>query len=115
MTSFSKKIVSRMPLDYLWTDAGKLEALRQRYLNRAELQELMEEHKAIRFAIASIGSKLVWIDEADGYHFWKSEAEAHVPEEEEFDLDEFHGHYAYVPSLWSDDTGKLLILLETFH
>lgn len=115
MVSFSKKIVSRMPLDYLWTDAGKLEAIRQRYLNRNELRALMEEHKAIPFVIANIGSKLSWVDEPESFHFWKSEADAHVPEEEEFDLDEFRGHYAYVPSLWSDDTGKLLILLETFH
>lgn len=54
---FSKKVVSQTPLKRLWTDAGEVNASRQRYLNRAELKELVAQ-QALTFVIASIGSKL---------------------------------------------------------
>ncbi len=112
--TFSQKIVSQTPLRHLWTDAGEIKASRQRYLNRAELKELVTQ-QAVTFVIASIGSKLSWIHEDACYDFWTADVKRHIPEEAEFLLDDFPGHYAYVASEWTYDSGKRIILLETFH
>ena len=112
--TFSKKIVSQTPLRHLWTDAGEIKAARKRYLNRTELKELVTQ-QAVTFVIASIGSKLSWIPKDTCYDFWTADVEKHIPEEEEFSLNDFPGHYAYVASEWTDDSGKRIILLETHH
>lgn len=111
---FSKKIVSQTPIKRLWTDAGEVNASRQKYLNRAELKELVAQ-QPLTFVIATIGSKLSWIHEDACYDFWNTDVEKHIPEEEEFSLEDFPGHYAYVPSEWIDESGKRIILLETHH
>lgn len=111
---FSKKTVSQTPLKRLWTDAGEVNASRQRYLNRAELKELVTQ-QALTFVIASIGTKLSWIHEDACSDFWNAEVERHIPEEEEFSPEDFPAHYVYVPSEWIDDAGKRIILLETYH
>ncbi len=111
---FSKKIVSQTPLRRLWTDAGEVNACRQRYLNRAGLRALVAQ-QALTFVIATIGNKLQWIHEDSCYDFWNADVERHIPEEDEFSLEDFPGHYTYVASEWLDDTGKRLILLETYH
>ena len=114
MKPLSKKIVSQTPLKQLWTDTEILSASRKSYLSRSTLKELIGR-QPVRFVIASIGSKLTWVDEAACYDLWTSEVEKRVPEEEEFSLEDYPGHYVYVPSLWTDEQGTSLILLEVHH
>ena len=71
--------------------------------------------KPVVFVVANVGEKLNWVNHEESLKFWQSEVETHVVEEEEFVLDDFHSHYAYVASLWTSKFPLHLILLETHH
>ncbi len=108
------KIVSRTPLNFLWKDQLVLSLKRGEFLRKSQVEELLK-HEPVEFVIASIGSPLSWIDIEKCYDLWEKELKSHLVEDyDEFDLDDYKNHYAYVASEWIGED-KRLILLEVFH
>lgn len=108
------RIVNRIPLEFLWKEHEILSFKRVDFLRKSQVETILKFQK-IEFVIASIGNPLKWIETDLCYDFWKNELNNHLVEDhEEFYLDDFQNHYAYVASEWRDEE-QLLILLEVFH
>jgi len=112
----ASRIVQRIPLDYLWNDAGDIEARRGRRLSKAELRELLRSYP-VEFYVADIGSPLRRVDVARCFGFWKSEVEPHLVDHPNcgFRLEDFPSGYAYVASEWSGEIQTPIVLLEKYH
>lgn len=109
----ARRIVTRTPLDELWTDEGPLAATRRRTLASEDLWDLVQQGAA-RFVVASVGKALCWLSGHAGYDFCKSELRAHLAAPGEADAvpDDFPGGYCYHASEWQLQDGGTVVLLE---
>ncbi len=57
----SQKTVNKIPLHSLWTEEQFLEAKRIKYLNEKEGSAILK-NGPIRFVIANVSDKLIWVD-----------------------------------------------------
>src|SRR5262245_52101336 len=109
------RVVTRMPIEQLWTDDGEMPDTRGSQLKREAVRELLRRGP-VQFVVADIGERLRWIPPHECYAFWKAEVAAHLAETESFDLDDFPEGRVYVASEWFGSEGKPpLILLEMHH
>jgi kynurenine formamidase len=110
----SRRIVTQLPLDELWTDTHVLDSRRTRYLEQQEIRALLQAGP-VQFVIADVGDKLHWIEQDRAYAFWKNEAKEHINSEQRAYLDDYPGEYCYFASEWLDSTGARIVLLEKHH
>jgi hypothetical protein len=111
----SKRIVTQLPLTTLWTDEDDLNVVREKYLDKEALRELLK-HTLVEFVVADVGSKLKWITVDKCYDFWKTEVQKHVTDNpHKFYLDDFPDDYAYLASQWTSINKQPIILLEKSH
>jgi hypothetical protein len=109
----SKKIVTRVPLDELWTDEGPVQAMRSGPLGEREIAVLLGDTRST-FVVASVGSPLRWVEARDRYDYWKKELKLRLvaPDAQNFRPEEFPGSYCYLASQWLMDDGSCLVLFE---
>ncbi len=112
----SSRIVTLLPLAILWDEEGDIEAIRERWLLRAALQEMLR-HSPVEFFVADVGRQLRRVEIAKCYDFWKSEVLAHLVDHPEspFRIEDFPDQYAYVASEWSGKIQAPIVLLEKHH
>ena len=111
----NRKIVTQMPMTFIWTDSENIIAKREKYLTADDIQEVLKNYP-VEFVIANIGEKLKWISADQSFDFWKTEVKPHLADDiNNIDLDDFMDNYAYVASEWSGGLGISIILLEKYH
>jgi hypothetical protein len=111
----SERIVTQLPLEALWSHQGNLDTVRERYLDKAAIREVLSE-SSVEFVVADVGSKLKWIPPGKCYEFWKQEVQEHVAQNpDRILLDEFPDRYTYVASQWTSKDKIPIILLEKVH
>ena len=110
----SRRVVTQIPMDDLWTDAQVLDARRTRYLQQEDIR-LLFQAGPVRFVVADVGDKLNWIEEDQAYSFWQNEVKGHLNSEQRESLDDYPDEYFYFASEWLDSTGAKIVLLEKYH
>jgi hypothetical protein len=111
----SERIVTQIPLAALWLDKGDLAATRGEYLDKSEIKLTLTQ-QLVQFIVADIGHKLIWIDPAKCYHFWKAEAYPHIVDyPERIYLERYPDGYAYLASRWTGKFTLPIIVLEKTH
>ena len=111
----SKRIVTSIPLDELWSDVGVVDARRVRHLRLEEVRDLLSSG-SVRFVVASVGAPLRWIPVEEQFEFWKHEArERIVNPAERFQPDDLPSGLAFVASEWLTPVLPPIILLEANH
>jgi hypothetical protein len=110
------RIVNQIPLYRLWDQDGEIEAVRERWLTKQSLREMLSDYP-VEFYVADVGHPLLRIDVAKCYDFWKAEVESNLVEDPErgFRLESFPGEFAYVASEWSGEIQTPIVLLEKYH
>jgi len=109
------KIVTEIPLKQIWTDTGDLSTVRNRYLGKSEIKEMIKNIQT-PFVVADVGQKLIWIDKEKTFDFWKNEVEKHlVLDHNHIDIGNYPDHYAYIASEWLNEDSNAIIVLEKTH
>ena len=109
------KCITKLPLEELWDANGPVEAEPLAYLG-AESIRLMLRRGPVRFVVADVGARLLWIDAAKSHSFWKSEVRDHLAEGNRFELEDYPGAYAYSARSWHPTTtGPPIVVLEKHH
>ena len=75
--NFSDKIVTRIPLDIIWTPENELKSQRISHLTLANIKDFLKQGQ-VNFIVADVGQKLRWIQPSRCFNFWKSEVEKHI-------------------------------------
>jgi hypothetical protein len=111
----TERIVTRIPLDELWTVSAILEYKRLDYLTERQVKELVLKG-AIAIAEASCGLKLSWILPDNAFKYFKSQIKGRVVHDpDRIILDDYEDKWCYLASLWVDAKSQKVILLETYH
>ena len=114
MMNPSDRIVTRIPLDNIWTSENELKSNRVGYLTKDAIKELLKKGQ-VHFIVANCGDKLVWISPDQCFNFWKTEVQKHLAPDDHINLDIFPDNYAYSASEWTVDHPTPIILLEKIH
>jgi hypothetical protein len=111
----NKKLVTQMPMTFIWTDSENIFVKREKYLTADDIHEVLRNYP-VEFVIANIGEKLKWISTHQSFDFWKTEVKPHLADDiNNINLDNFMDNYAYVASKWSGEIEIPIILLEKYH
>jgi sugar lactone lactonase YvrE len=115
VTQISERIVTTIPLEFIWTDEEQVEASRERYLTPTDLTDMLKIHP-VEFIVADIGAPLKRISVHKCYEFWQSEVKRHLlSPHEKVDLSTFPEEYGYLASEWSGHIEVPIVLLEKIH
>ena len=111
----TNKIVTKIPLECLWTEEEELDFERQKYLNGEEIKEILKAGP-VRLIVADVGQKLKWIPLDKCFERYKKEIKEHIIDHlENIDLEKFKYNFAYIASLWTDKANKKVVVLEQVH
>jgi len=106
--------ITQTPLTSLRTEAGE-DLHRVGDVITADVKNLLST-TVVGFVVAEVGKPLRWISEEERFRFWKSDAQAHIADEEKRSLDDSPNGYFYFASQWrTDDAASVVILLEKHH
>jgi hypothetical protein len=105
---------SRLPLEELWDDHGRVEAEMVGPAGAERIKQLLRSGE-MSFVIADVGKPLRWISEKDAASFWKTEVKDHLADGERAYLDDFPGGYAFFATEWRRLGGCAVIVLEVQH
>ena len=109
------RVVTQLPLQELWNDDGPLTATRERSLTGTDIKTLLRAGP-VQFVVADVGTKLVWISQADACRFRKDEVTSHVTTNSKVILDDYPGGYCYFASAWKRPKDpSIIVLLEKSH
>ena len=115
VTEMREKIVTKIPLESLWTDEEQIQASRERYLTPAELTEMLKIHP-VEFIVADVGAPLKRIPVDKCYEFWKTEVKRHLLNPHaKVDISNLPDEYGYFASEWSGRVEVPIVLLEKIH
>lgn len=107
------KLVTELPLKEMWSVDGPIQATREKYITKDELNDLLII-SPVEFVIANIGEDLKWVPVRKCYEIWNAILKDNVAQDiDSLDLDSFPNGFAYVASKWSGETS--VILLERHH
>src|SRR5689334_24836427 len=110
-----EKIVTKIPLESIWTDEEQIDASRARYLTAAEVTEMLKLHP-VEFIVADVGGPLKRIPVEKCYEFWKSEVKRHLLNPHgQLDRSALPDEYGYLASEWSGQIEVPIVLLEKVH
>ncbi len=109
-----ERIVVSMPLQELWDERGPISATRVGEISEDKFRELLSSGP-VRFVVADVGLKLVWISPESAISFWKSEVLPHIAREDRVRLDDYPGGYCYRAVRWDLKDGGVAILLAKWH
>ena len=115
VTQMRERIVATIPLEFIWTDEGQVEASRKRYLTPTDLTEMLKVHP-VEYIVADIGAPLKRIPVDKCYEFWKSEVKGHLLNPHgKVDGSKLPDEYGYFASEWSGNSEVAIVLLEKIH
>lgn len=111
-----ERVVTRMPLEQLFTEAGPTSHVRGESLPLAKVEAMLGSSREYRLVEACMDAPLRWWARGD-YDFWyhrarhnAAEPNSHIP------LDEFPGSRCYFISEWSLSGGiERALLFEEHH
>ena len=110
----SLRIVTKIPLEDLWTDGGALAATRGRLLSLAEVKEILRSEGA-SFAIGEVGLPLRWFARDQFLDLWPEEIRPRLADPPgPWSLSSFRDERFYVASCWQGEAGQIL-LFEMHH
>jgi hypothetical protein len=111
-----KRIVAGFPLTELWTQDGRVDAVRLRAVGRDDVAGLLRAG-IVQFVRANVASPLEWIDERERFGFWTSEVRDRIvhPAQPSFQLEDYPGEYCYLASEWRAEGRPPIVLLERYH
>jgi hypothetical protein len=115
VTQIRERIVTTIPLEFIWTDEERVEASRKRYLTPTDLTEMLKTHP-VEFIVADLGAPLKRIPVAKCYEFWESEVKTHLLSPHgKVDRSKLPDEYGYIASEWSGPMEVPIVLLEKIH
>jgi hypothetical protein len=115
VTEIRERIVTTIPLEFIWTDDEQLDASRERYLTPNELTEMLKIHP-VEFIVAHVGAPLKRISVDKCYEFWEREVKRHLLSPRgKVDRSNMPGEYGYLASEWSGHNEVPIVLLEKIH
>jgi hypothetical protein len=116
MIDHRNRLVTRLPLEQLWSEEGELRHARcLGLLDRQGIAQLLRDG-AVRFAIADVGLPLTWIGPGDCFEYWKREVKPHLAEPgASIDLTAFPSGYAYIARSWTLGVPPTVVVLEKHH
>ena len=115
MTEMRERIVTRIPLEFIWTDEEQIDAPRERYLTVTDLTEMLKVGP-VEFIVADVGAPLKRISVHKCYEFWKSEVKRHLlSPHDKVDRSKLPDEYGYFASEWSGQINVPIVLLEKIH
>jgi hypothetical protein len=110
----ARRVVTRLPLETLFTEAGPLKGRRQRDIGLADLVELVR--LAPLLVIAEVGRPLSWIPRQHTFDVWKKELRARIVEPgTSFRLEDFPGAYCFRASEWTVEEAAAVLVFERMH
>jgi hypothetical protein len=111
----SQRIVTKMPMDSIWTENEELKSERKEYLSQNQVSEILKEGP-LQFLIADVGNKLIWTKVDECYKMYKSYFKDHILRDVNYiNLDDYKDNFCYLASLWIGESKTPVILLEKFH
>ena len=112
---YSKKIIPEIPIKCLWNNQGVIGYNREKSLYKSDIVKILKEQK-IEFVIADVGVNFEWIKVDSCFEFWKIELKNHLIDDENYiKIENYIGQYAYIASLWRNESQNILVLLEKYH
>ena len=115
VTEMRERIVTRIPLEFIWTDEEQIDASRERYLTVTDLTEMLKVGP-VEFIVADVGAPLKRISVHKCYEFWKSEVKRHLlSPHDKVDRSKLPDEYGYFASEWSGQINVPIVLLEKIH
>jgi len=115
VTEIRERIVTTIPLEFIWTDEEQVEASRERYLTPTDLTEMLKIHP-VEFIVADPGAPLKRISVDKCYEFWESEVKRHLLSPHgKVDRSNMPDEYGYLASEWSGHIEVPIVLLEKIH
>ena len=113
---FEQRIVGSIPIDHLFTEAGRTAHVRGDFLTPEAVEALLRVSRDLRLVEARIGSQLCWYPRGD-YSFWYRRASRHAADPDNRKaLDEFPVSTCYFVSEWLDSaTDDRVLLYEEHH
>lgn len=115
VTQIRERIVTTIPLDFIWTDEAQVEASRERYLTPNELTEILKLHP-VEFIVADPGAPLKRISVDKCYEFWEEEVKGRLLSPHgKVDRSRLRDEDVYLASEWSGNIEVPIVLLEKIH
>jgi hypothetical protein len=112
---YALRIVTRLPISEIWDEHGPLALRKERSLSEDDVANLLRSGP-LRFVAADVGQRLLWIDPAECYCFWKDSVKLHIAEPEAaITLTDYKGSYCFFASEWNDSSSSTVVLLEKHH
>jgi hypothetical protein len=112
VTQIRERIVTTIPLEFIWIDEGQAEVSRERYLTATELTEMLKLHP-VEFIVADVGTPLKRISVDKCYEFWEREVKRHLLNPHgKVDRSRLPDEYGYLASEWSGRVEVTIVLLE---
>jgi sugar lactone lactonase YvrE len=112
VTEIRERIVTTIPLEFIWTDDAKVEASRERYLTSSDLTEMLKI-QPVEFIVADPGAPLKRIPVDKCYEFWESEVKRHLLNPHaKVDRSQLPDEYGYLASEWLGNIEIPIVLLE---
>ena len=109
------KIVTKLPLEELWTDAGPVHGVLGHALGENEIAHLLSEGPA-QFVVANVGHPLSWIAAADRFRFWRKDVRPRlVRPAKGFSLEDYPDGYCYTAARWLGEQGPPIIVMQMHH
>ena len=110
------RIVTQLPLTELWNEAGVIAASWSRDLSLEGVRQLLQSGP-VRFVVADVGHKLLWIPEAACFEFWKVDVRSRLPGADSVvKVDDFSGGWFYFAAEWSSlPDREPIVVLSKVH
>src|SRR4030095_2698644 len=115
VTEIRERIVTTIPLEFIWTDEEQVEAFRERYLTPTDLTEMLRTGP-VEFIVADLGVPLKRVPVDKCYEFWESEVNPHLLRPHgKVDRSRLPDEYGYLASEWSGHIAVPIVLLEKIY
>jgi hypothetical protein len=110
-----QRIVTRLPLEELWSGPRLISTIKVRDLNAEQIKELLRNAQ-VRLIVAEIGAPLQWIPNNETYDFWKQECKPNLADPDaQVRLEDFPGAYCYFASEWKSYGGEIIVVFSKIH
>ena len=109
------RVVTKLPLDGLWNDAGPVQAAREVDLAREGVAARLREGAAL--VVATVGEPLQWLEADERFAWWKTEAKPRLldPRAERWGLEDLPDERGWRASEWTLTAGRTAVLFEEYH
>jgi hypothetical protein len=115
MIEREKRVITRLPLEELWSGSADLGARCLGTISREEIAQLLRQGPVL-FVVADVGHRPIWIDVDECYPFWKREVKTHLADPDHgIVLESYPDQYAYIARRWATELSHPVVVLEKHH